>query len=290
MQPIVRVFVSSTWLDLQPERVAVEKALQRMRQTKLNGMEYFGSRDETTCAVSLKEVDRSDVYVGIIGGRYGSGITEEEYLRASGKKLPRFIYFKDEQHIAAESRDVEEEKQTRLTTWKGELRKTHALGTSPFTSPDDLAARVTADLSNWCLDRYAAKLMLEGVSSLPFDYAGRIENFLTEYLGTSKAPAPFGGREKDLKALDAWLDEQAAPPYLIMAAQGGRGKSALLVQWTRQLLARADISLLFVPISIRFETNLSAVTFAALAPDSPRSMMKQFPTVPPCQQMFGAGW
>ena len=68
MQPIVRVFVSSTWLDLQPERLAVEKALQRMRQTKLNGMEYFGSSNETTRDVSLKEVERSDVYIGIISG------------------------------------------------------------------------------------------------------------------------------------------------------------------------------------------------------------------------------
>ena len=102
MQPIVRVFVSSTWLDLQPERLAVEKALQRMHQTKLNGMEYFGSRDETTRDVSLKEVDRSDVYVGIIGGRYGSGITKEEYQRAAEKPLPRFIYFKDEKTIQSE--------------------------------------------------------------------------------------------------------------------------------------------------------------------------------------------
>lgn len=47
MQPIVRVYGSSTWLDLQPERAAVEKALQRMRQTKLNGMEYFGSAMKT---------------------------------------------------------------------------------------------------------------------------------------------------------------------------------------------------------------------------------------------------
>lgn len=280
MQPIARVFVSSTWLDLQPEREAVEKALQRMRQTKLNGMEHFGSRDDTTKQVSLEEVDRSDVYVGIIGGRYGSGITEDEYRRASEKKLPRFIYFKDEQTIQADSRDPEKEKQEKLTTWKEELRQAHALGTGPFTSPDDLATRVTADLSNWLLDRYGAQLYLDGVGSLPFDYAGRIENFLGEYLGTTKAPVPFGGRERDLKALDSWLEDPAAPPYLMMAAPAGRGKSALLVRWTRQVLARANIALVFVPISIRFRTNLSGVTFAALAARLARLHGEKIPDTP----------
>ncbi|MGE0644906.1 MAG: DUF4062 domain-containing protein [Nitrospira sp.] len=268
MQPIVRVFVSSTWLDLQPERQAVEKALQRMRQTKLTGMEYFGSRDETTRDVSLKEVDRSDVYVGIIGGRYGSGITEEEYRRASDKKpqpLNRFIYFKDEKTIQIETRDSEKEKQEKLVAWKEELRTAHALGTDPFTSPHDLAARVTADLSNWLLNRYGAQLYVDGIGSLPFDYAGRIENFLTEYLGTAKAPVPFGGREKDLEALDSWLDDATAPSYLLMAAPAGRGKSALLVRWTRQLLTKPNLALVFVPISIRFRTNLSGVIFSALA-------------------------
>jgi hypothetical protein len=49
MQPtVLHVFVSSTWLDLQPERAAVETALQRLRETKFVGMEYFGSRDEDT--------------------------------------------------------------------------------------------------------------------------------------------------------------------------------------------------------------------------------------------------
>ena len=78
----VCVFVSSIWLDLQPERASVEAALQRLRETKFVGMEYFGSRDESTYRASLDEVDRSQVYVGIFGGRYGSGITEAEYRRA----------------------------------------------------------------------------------------------------------------------------------------------------------------------------------------------------------------
>lgn len=79
MQHIAIIFVSSTWLDLQPERTAVKKALQRMRQTKLNGMEYLGSRDENTKEVSLAEVDRSDVYVGIRhhGKRVSKGFGRE---------------------------------------------------------------------------------------------------------------------------------------------------------------------------------------------------------------------
>src|SRR5437588_8692170 len=70
--PVLRVFVSSTWIDLQPERQAVEVALARLRETKFIGMEHFGSRAEGTREVSLLEVGPADLYVGIIGGRYGS--------------------------------------------------------------------------------------------------------------------------------------------------------------------------------------------------------------------------
>ena len=64
----LNIFVSSTWLDLQPEREAVERTLQKLRTTKFVGMEYFGSRDEDTRRASLSEVDRCQIYVGIFGG------------------------------------------------------------------------------------------------------------------------------------------------------------------------------------------------------------------------------
>jgi len=56
-------------MDLQPERKAVEKVVHRLRDTDFVGMEYFGSRHETTLRASLDEVDRSQVYVGIFGAR-----------------------------------------------------------------------------------------------------------------------------------------------------------------------------------------------------------------------------
>ena len=80
--PVVPIFVSSTYLDLRPERDAVERALNSLREAKFVGMEHFGSRDETTRRASLDEVDRSQLFIGIFGARYGSGITEAEYRRA----------------------------------------------------------------------------------------------------------------------------------------------------------------------------------------------------------------
>ncbi|HEV8483343.1 MAG TPA: DUF4062 domain-containing protein [Blastocatellia bacterium] len=148
----VHIFVSSTWLDLQPERQAIETALQRMRETRFVGMEYFGSRDETTRQASLEEVDQSQVYVGVIAGRYGSGITDAEYRRARELRLPCFVYFKRDSDIQPEWRDSDSEKAARLVAFRQELQRNHTNG--EFTSPDDLAARVTADLHNWLVKEY----------------------------------------------------------------------------------------------------------------------------------------
>ena len=77
-----------------PERQAVERATARLRSIRFVGMEHFGARDGTTRQVSLDEVDRCQVYVGVIGPRWGSGITEAEYRRAQARGLPCLLYFK----------------------------------------------------------------------------------------------------------------------------------------------------------------------------------------------------
>lgn len=149
---VAQIFVSSTWLDLQPERQAVEAALQRLREVKFNGMEYFGSRTETTRGASLVEVDRSHVYVGIFAGRYGSGITEDEYRRARELELPCLIYFKREAVIPAEWREAAPEQAARLVALKDDLRRNHIA--TEFSSPEELAAKVTADMHRWLVDQF----------------------------------------------------------------------------------------------------------------------------------------
>lgn len=147
MDKIFRVLISSTWIDLQSERRAVEKALHRMQNTSFAGMEYFGSRPETPKAISLAEVDRSDVYIGIFANRYGSGITEAEYRRAREQGLPCLIYLKDEGAPVIQAHiERELEKVNMLGSLKRELKQNHTV--SFFNSPDNLASTVVTDLHN----------------------------------------------------------------------------------------------------------------------------------------------
>lgn len=102
-------------------------------------------------------------------------------------------------------------------------------------------------------------------SAQTFAYAGHVQNYLSYYVGTFEQPAPFGGRAPDLERLNAWLDDPTAPAYALLSAPAGLGKSTLLAHWVTQLAARADLHVVFFPISLRYNTNRDVLVFAALA-------------------------
>ena len=83
---------------------------------------------------------------------------------------------------------------------------------------------------------------------------------------------PFGGRDLELACLTRWLDDDGQSARLVLVAPAGRGKSALLIHWVRSLeklgrTGEGDLQwrLIFVPISMRFETNRPEVFYEALA-------------------------
>src|SRR3954470_15349451 len=104
-RPIYRVFVSSTWFDLQPECRVLMDALHRTEKMRFGGMEFFGNRPDDTHDASIDQVDQCEVFVGIIGHRYGSGITAAEYRRARALKLPCFVYLKRGEVVSPEQTD-----------------------------------------------------------------------------------------------------------------------------------------------------------------------------------------
>lgn len=96
MKRRLQVFVSSTFVDLIPERQAAVGAILKAGHIPA-GMELFTAGDRSQMDTIKQWIDESDVYMLILGGRYGSvepssGIsyTELEFDYALQQKKPLF--------------------------------------------------------------------------------------------------------------------------------------------------------------------------------------------------------
>lgn len=151
MTPSFPVFVGSTFTDLQLYREAVREALHKL-EAVVRGMEYFGSLPDTPKEECLRIVRTCRAYVGIYAMRYGSvdavtekSLTQLEYEEAQRISLPSLIYLLNEERQPVLPRDVEfGEGAEKLKLFKMVLRARHVV--SLFTTPEDLAAKVTRDL------------------------------------------------------------------------------------------------------------------------------------------------
>lgn len=93
----LRVFVSSTLVELGPERTAVKAAIERLALIPV--LFESGARPHAPQEVYRAYLQQSDIFVGIYAASYGwvvpgmdiSGLEDE--FRLSGK-LPRLIYVK----------------------------------------------------------------------------------------------------------------------------------------------------------------------------------------------------
>lgn len=99
----LQVFVSSTYTDLREERQAAVEAILTAGHIPA-GMELFAAGDETQMNVIKRWIDESDVYLLILGGRYGSlepksqkSYIHLEYDYAIEKGKPFFAVVIDEE-------------------------------------------------------------------------------------------------------------------------------------------------------------------------------------------------
>lgn len=143
-------FICSTYVDLRAYRDAVIKNIQSQAGV-INAQEFFGARDQKPLTTCLEELNDADVFVMFLGPRYGSvdpdsGISfvEHEYKRATELKLPRFAYIMDQSHsfpieFVSTGEDAE-----KLKAFRERVQKD--LTVDFFTTPEDLATKVFADL------------------------------------------------------------------------------------------------------------------------------------------------
>lgn len=147
----MKVFLSSTYDDLTVHREHVRDII--IRNEKIyKGMEYFGASPEVPLERCRYEVDRCDVFICVIGTRYGSrplgsrlSYTEHEVDRAveKGKRIHAYFIDEEKQRVLPKHVDVGAD---HIALMK--LKKKIVGECSPcfFTTPSDLASQVLSDL------------------------------------------------------------------------------------------------------------------------------------------------
>jgi hypothetical protein len=147
----IRVFISSTQVDMQPERNVVESVINKL------GCECLRAETHTAPAKSPVEACRGmardcDIYVGVYGERYGSvddgigiSITEMEYDEAraenSGKLL---VYIKQQDEYELRQRQFLAKVQDfHIGYFRHEF----------FGTLDKLCQQVESDLVSWVAER-----------------------------------------------------------------------------------------------------------------------------------------
>ncbi|MDQ0638172.1 hypothetical protein QF042_001737 [Pedobacter sp. W3I1] len=185
------VFISSTFVDLKGERKKVWDSLENFDVT-IKGMEQFGARKTTPLATCISEVEQSDIYVGIIGMRYGNeepntgkSYSQLEYEKAVEQNKEILIYLIDEENSNVTPTLIQFDKIQKLNNFKAILKAKHTIDT--FSNPQDLITK---------LQRKFKELLTPKITAIIED----------EYDNTKKVidlfflvPAAYSGREIKLK-------------------------------------------------------------------------------------------
>ncbi len=212
--------ISSTARDLPEHREKVMDACLRLRVFYPDMMEHLTATDANALEVSLAIADRADVYIGVIGVRYGYvpdgeliSVTEAEYNRALELNTPRLIFVMSDKH-PVRAADVETGAGAeKLKKFKERLQTERVVAF--FDSADDLKAKVIQALVPYCKS--------PEISSGP-----------QPVIHTLSTQLDIEGREAECGAILRAMSEAKHRVYAF-AAPGGFGKTALLAKVVQTL-------------------------------------------------------
>ena len=153
----MKIFLSSTYVDLIEYRRAAAEALERLRQ-QVRRMESFGARPVEPSDACLSEIEDCDLFVGIYAHRYGYipdgsmvSITEAEFRHARELNKPIFCFVVEANHPWPPEMIESEPGRTKLIALKAEISS--SLVRDTFTTPEDLASKVASSLGCFLLYR-----------------------------------------------------------------------------------------------------------------------------------------
>jgi hypothetical protein len=153
---MARVYISSTFEDLQDYRKAVAESIHRLEHEDV-AMEYYVAEDTRPLERCLKDVAACDVYVGIFAYRYGFipeennasrlSITELEYSKACETGKPCLIFLMSE---VAPWPGTKRDKGTAgecIEALRDRLGKRHSVNF--FITADELTRKINEALVQW---------------------------------------------------------------------------------------------------------------------------------------------
>ena len=254
----IRIFISSTFRDMQDERdYLMKRTFPKLRRlaaerdvtlTELDlrwGITEEESKSGKVVEICLREIENSiPFFIGIIGNRYG-WVPEQKDL--DGNVTERFSVVKDylEHHLSVTEMEMqfgvlsreedmhayfymkeqedEQDNPEMLQRLKDEVIASKYPSTT-YSSPEDLANQVEEAFIN-LIDT----LFPEGnLSELVKERIGQ-RSFLNQLCQN------YIKDEKNFETLDAWLADDEIRQFVITGASG-LGKSALVANWLKEKL------------------------------------------------------
>ena len=235
---MAKVYVSSTIIDLKPERQAV---LEWLRLARHQAVDSYLPDSDTVRDSCLEDVAACDLYVLIVGHRYGFvppegnpeglSITQLEFRRAGQCGIPRVALVRTSIPDVRLS-DLEDPVRAPLVLgFRAEVAR--AVRAAEFSDLKGLVQGLSTGVQG-ALD----KLAKQDERPAGLVAAGRV-------LRLAPRPVFLAGREELLAELEARLagdDENLRPRVVALTGLGGAGKTSVAVEYAHRHLGELGVA------------------------------------------------
>jgi predicted ATPase len=254
----VRVFISSTLVELEQERQAAREAVSSLRLHPV--MFESGARPHPPRDLYSAYIAQSQVFVGLYWKSYGwvapgmavSGL-EDEYDLSRGK--PRLVYIKDAQA----------QRDPGLESLLDRIRDDDTCSYSYFTSAEELGERLANDLVVLLSERFeVAQAEGEAARSAEADAVGGDSTTTVATPGPGQLPlppTPLIGRDTEVASAASLLLSDDVR-LLTLVGPGGTGKTRLAIDIAAGLKEQFAGGVYFVGLESVGDASLVLPTIA----------------------------
>lgn len=153
MNKKLQIFVSSTYTDLIEERQMVVQTILKFGGIPA-GMELFTANSDEQFEIIKKWIDQSDIYLLILGGRYGSicektqlSYTEMEYDYAVRKKKPVISIILDDDYLQSKDENTQKSYEISLNSYTNFKEKVTKKMVSFVKSKEELSTMLLSSIN-----------------------------------------------------------------------------------------------------------------------------------------------